>query len=222
MRDQLPEKYGNNVLFRYLLGWLNPPKVTFLKMPATPEIRKEMMIKRVYQDIVLPLHTLEEAITLASDLFDIWPILVYPSRIYDHGAHAQGQFRQPRQEDLVPGTKYAMYYDLGVYGIPTQVREGGEASLQFQPVTSMRKMEHFTQCNRGAPFLYANTFMNLHEFNEMFDLTLYERVRIKYNATNHFHHLFHKTSGCQSFNFQDMLAEEEKREEVEVGTKKNK
>ena len=49
----------------------------------------------------------------------------------------QGQFRRPRQEDLVPGTNYAMYYDLGVYGIPKQVMEGGEAELQFKPVTSM-------------------------------------------------------------------------------------
>merc|ERR1712166_1049519 len=219
LRDQLPEKYGNNVFFRYLLGWLNPPKVTFLKMPATPEIRKEMMIKRVYQDIVLPLHTLEEAITLASDLFEIWPILVYPSRIYDHGSKVQGQFRRPRQEDLVPGTNYAMYYDLGVYGIPKQVMEGGEAELQFKPVTSMRKMEHFTRLNKGAPFLYANTFMDRNEFNAMFDMSLYERVRLEYGADYHFHHLFNKTAGCQSFDFQDMLREENS--EVE-GTKKDK
>jgi hypothetical protein len=91
LRDQLPERYGNNVIFRYLLGWLNPPQVTFLKMPATPKIKKEMMIERVYQDIVLPLSTLEEAIELAGDLFEIWPILVYPSRIYDHGKDMQGQ-----------------------------------------------------------------------------------------------------------------------------------
>ena len=89
---------------------------------------------------------------------------------------------------------------------------------RFKPVTSMRKMEHFTRLNKGAPFLYANTFMNHHEFNEMFDMSLYERVRLKYNATHHFHHLYNKTAGCQSFNFQDMLREENS--EIE-GTKKN-
>jgi hypothetical protein len=36
--------------------------VTFLKLPATAAIREEMMLKRVYQDIVLPISTLEEAI----------------------------------------------------------------------------------------------------------------------------------------------------------------
>eukprot|EP00949_MAST-11_sp_MAST-11-sp1_P004950 g4950.t1 len=210
LRDQLPERIGNNVIFRYLLGWLNPPKVTFLKLPATPEIRKEMMVERVYQDIVLPLHTLEDAITLAGSLFEIWPILVYPSRIYDHGsASRQGQFRCPRKQDLVPGTNYAMYYDLGVYGIPSQIMQGGEARANFKPVTAMRKMEAFTRRNRGAPFLYANTFMDRGEFGEMFDLTLYEKVRVKYGADEHFHHVFDKTSGCQSFDFKDLLLQEE-------------
>eukprot|EP00946_MAST-07B_sp_MAST-7B-sp1_P001884 g1884.t1 len=212
LRDQLPERIGNNVVFRYLLGWLNPPKVTFLKLPATPEIRKEMMVERVYQDIVLPLHTLESAIELAGSLFEIWPILIYPSRIYDHGSAArQGQFPKPRKQDLVSGTNYAMYYDLGVYGIPAQIMKGGEARAAFKPVTAMRQMEAFTRKNRGAPFLYANTFMDRKEFGDMFDLRLYEKVRAKYGADEHFHHLFDKTSGCQSYDFKDMLNEESKK-----------
>jgi delta24-sterol reductase len=99
LRDQLPEQIGNNPMFRFLFGWMTPIMVTFLKLPATPEIRKEMMTKRVYQDITLPLSTLEEAISKAGDLFEIWPILVYPSRIYDHGDPAkQGQFPKPRPQ----------------------------------------------------------------------------------------------------------------------------
>jgi len=206
LRDQLPEKYGNNVVFRYVLGWLNPPQVTFLKMPATPQIKKEMMVQRVYQDIVLPLHTLETAIELAGDLFEIWPILVYPSRIYDHGKDMQGQFRRPRSEDLIKGTNYAMYYDLGVYGIPAQIQHGED----FKPVTSMRTIEKFTKKNLGAPFLYANTFMSRNEFQEMFDLSLYERMRVKYKANDHFHHLYNKTSGCQSYNWEEMLNNEQR------------
>jgi hypothetical protein len=51
--------------------------------------------------------------------------------------------------------------------------------------------------------------MNRNEFNHMFDLSLYEKMRIKYNAKEHFHHLYNKTSGCQSYNWESMLAEEE-------------
>ena len=81
-------------------------------------------MERVYQDIVLPLHTLEDAITLAGSLFEIWPILVYPSRIYDHGsASRQGQFRCPRKQ----GSAHS--------GQPTLLRraEGGELFERLVP-----------------------------------------------------------------------------------------
>merc|ERR1740130_1866817 len=103
LRDQLPESVGNHVVFRFLLGWLCPPKLTFLKLPTTPALRKEMMTQRVYQDIVLPIRELEDSIEMADRLFGIWPILVYPSRIYDHGRAKQGLFRAPQAKDLVPG-----------------------------------------------------------------------------------------------------------------------
>eukprot|EP00662_Eupelagonemidae_sp_cell21_P040919 gene40919-23510_t len=89
-RERLPERIGNNFLVRLLFGWMYPPK-----------------------DIVLPISTLEEAIPKADKLFKIWPILVYPSRVYDHGPGKRGIFPQPREKDMV-----------------------------------------------GAPFLYADTFMD--------------------------------------------------------------
>ena len=213
LRDQLPERLGNHWLFRLCLGWLCPPKVTFLKLPATPRIRREMMCERIYQDIVLPLRTLEEAICLSDDLFGIWPILVYPSRVYDHGPTQQGQFPRPRDEDMVPGTKYAMYYDLGVYGIPKMAVGSGlrsapeQARAQAQAVEGMRRMEKFTRDNQGAPFLYANTFMDREEFAATFDLRLYESVRDKYSCADDFPHLYDKTSGCQSVDFNEVLRE---------------
>ena len=116
LRDQLDERVGNHWLFRLLLGWLLPPKVTFLKLPTTPQLKEEMAYRRVYQDIVLPIRTIEEAVDKAGALFDIWPILIYPSRIYDHsGEGYRGIFRTPDKKDIVKGTNYAMYYDLGVY-----------------------------------------------------------------------------------------------------------
>ena len=49
---------------------------------------------------------------MAFDLFDIEPILIYPSKVY----HNDGIF--PKPKNCIPGKKYQMYYDLGVYGIP--------------------------------------------------------------------------------------------------------
>ena len=88
----------------------------------------------------------------------------------------------PLKSEMVRGTNYAMYFDLGVYGIPTQVKE----KKQFKAVYSMREMEEFTRGVGGAPFLYADTCMTFKEFNEMFDLTLYNRVRKKYKSDEHF------------------------------------
>jgi len=49
VRDQIPEYIGNNVFVRFAMGWMFPPLVTFLKLPATPSIKHEMMNHRVYQ-----------------------------------------------------------------------------------------------------------------------------------------------------------------------------
>lgn len=56
-------------------------------------------------------------------------------------------------------------------------------------------MEPFTRFTRdvgGYPFLYADTFMTRKEFEEMFDLEAYEKVRAKYKANGAFPHLFDK------------------------------
>jgi delta24-sterol reductase len=71
LKDQLPERVGNHPLFRLVFGWMCPPYVQFLKMFATSRIRHEMKAERVYQDIVLPLSALEDAIDLSEETFDM-------------------------------------------------------------------------------------------------------------------------------------------------------
>ena len=109
-----------------------------------------MMTARVYQDIILPLSSLEAALARAADLFEIWPILVYPCRIYadadtDDHRNINGQFRRPARSELVVGSgggdgeavrPYAMYFDLGVYGIPKAVREGRAYESVRRPTPS--------------------------------------------------------------------------------------
>ncbi len=48
---------------------------------------------------------LEKQIDVAEEIFNTYPILVYPCRIYDHGAHT-GQLRPPRKDQMCPGTKW--------------------------------------------------------------------------------------------------------------------
>lgn len=179
--------FGNNPLFRLLFGWLLPPKPAFLKFSTTPGVRAYTFTKQVFQDIVLPIKELEKQIDISEQLFNLYPLLVYPCRIYDHGAYS-GQLLLRNKDYLVPGTDYAMYNDLGIYGVPGHVKQ----NKPYNPVQAMRKIEEFTRKVGGFSFLYADIFMTREEFEEMFDLRLYEDVRRKYHAENAFPHLYDK------------------------------
>lgn len=179
--------FGNHFLFRLLFGWLLPPKPAFLKFTTTPGVRAFTFTKQVFQDIVLPIRKLEQQIDKSTELFDAYPLLVYPCRIYDHGPNS-GQLKSPKPEYLIDGTNYAMYNDLGIYGVPGFVKR----KAPYNPVSAMREMEKFTRDVGGFSFLYADIFMTRKEFEEMFDLSLYEVARKKYHADGAFPHLYNK------------------------------
>jgi delta24-sterol reductase len=110
LRDMIP--FSENPLFIFLLGWALPPKPAFMKFTTTPVIRALTFTKQVFQDIVLPLNCLKEQLETAKDLFDIWPILVYPCKIFDHGRKS-GLLRNPAKDMQCDGTDWAMFNDLG-------------------------------------------------------------------------------------------------------------
>jgi delta24-sterol reductase len=186
LQDMVP--YGNRPLARYCLGWMYPPSIAFLKLTMTSQIRKMTFEKQVFQDIVLPLTSLSQAIDLSDKLFSLYPLLVYPCRLYDHG-NASGQLRPPREIDRVPGTTFGMYCDLGIYGVPKNVKE----HKAYNPIQTMRTLEEFIRREGGYSFLYADTFMTREEFSDMFDLTLYEKVRKQYRLEMSFPDLYEKT-----------------------------
>jgi delta24-sterol reductase len=183
--DMIP--FGNHPVFRAVLGWMMPPKIAFLKFSTTPAVRKMTYTLQVFQDIVLPMSAMSRAIDRSHELFEMYPVLLYPCRIYDHGP-LQGQLRAPRDADRVPGTDFGMYFDLGVYGVPLPIKQG----KRFKTVHAMRAMEDFTREVGGYPFLYADTFMTRQEFERMFNLDLYNRVREKYGAARAFPDLYDK------------------------------
>uniref|UniRef100_A0AC35G9J2 FAD-binding PCMH-type domain-containing protein n=1 Tax=Panagrolaimus sp. PS1159 TaxID=55785 RepID=A0AC35G9J2_9BILA len=180
--------FGNHPIFRFFLGWLCPPKPAFLKFTTTQAIREMTFAKQVFQDIVMPLNTLKDQVNIAIELFETFPLLVYPCRIYDHHRGSQGQLRAPKEDQQTPGTNYAMFNDLGVYGTPGQVK----SRKPYNPTKAMREMERFTRDVGGYSFLYADIFMTEEEFNQMFDMTLYNDVRKRYNCDGAFPRLYDK------------------------------
>lgn len=55
-------------------------------------------------------------------------------------------------------------------------------------------MERFVIDNHGYQALYAVTYMNKDEFREMFDHTLYDQLRKKYNAEDAFPDVYTKVA----------------------------
>jgi delta24-sterol reductase len=180
--------FGNHPIFRFFLGWLCPPKPAFLKFTTTKAIREMTFAKQVFQDIVMPLNTLKDQVNTAIELFDNFPLLVYPCRIYDHHRGPQGQLRAPKEDQQTQGTNFAMFNDLGVYGTPGQLKK----RQPYNPTKAMRAMEQFTRDVGGYSFLYADIFMTEEEFNQMFDMSLYNDVRKRYNCDGAFPRLYEK------------------------------
>jgi delta24-sterol reductase len=112
LQDMIPPWFGNHPLFRFLFGWMVPPAVSFLKYTTTAEFRNMTFSKQVFQDIVLPMTELEEALQLADQLFGVLPVLIYPCRVFDYGPEGNGQMRSPKPEQMVRHDS-GMFFDLG-------------------------------------------------------------------------------------------------------------
>ncbi|KAL1921770.1 uncharacterized protein VTP21DRAFT_10412 [Calcarisporiella thermophila] len=185
LEDLVP--YGNTWWYRWFVGWLGAPKISLLKATWTPEVRQELLYKHVVQDITIPMSLMKESIYLFEDIFCLYPLLVYPVRIFSHEPY-QGMVYNPKNP--IKGTQppQEMYFDLGAYGIPRAVKE----KKPFDAPNAVRKMEAFARSCGGFQFMYADTFQTREEFEQMFDHTLYRQCRKKYNAEGAFPEVWEK------------------------------
>lgn len=65
--DFLPQDiipFGNNVVFRYLLGWLVPPKVSLLKLTQGQAVKELYEKNHFIQDMLVPLTNMKEALEM--------------------------------------------------------------------------------------------------------------------------------------------------------------
>ena len=70
---------GNHPVFRYLLGWLMPPKVSFLKLSQTEYTRKLTERTHVAQDFLVPTDRMGEVLDVCDEEYDgIYPLWLCP------------------------------------------------------------------------------------------------------------------------------------------------
>ena len=198
--------FGNHPAFRHTLGWLMPPKVSFMKLTQTERIRKYRDERNVVQDGLLPLRFQQAGIEMFHDEFETYPLWLCPHRTYETHPGAMFQPKRAGDEALVSevsgkklaGTggylahhqdkKWEMFVDIGAWQVPRFVRRG-EA---WDGRVAVKHMEKWLREHEGVQCMYAVTEQTREEFWEMFDATLYEEMRDRWGAKGVFMDVFDK------------------------------
>lgn len=163
--------FGNHPLFRYPLGWLMPPKVSFLKLTQTERMRRYRDERNVVQDALVPLRYLEEAVAMFHREFECYPLWLCGHKTFR--TEPQGML-SPSD----PNLDEEMFVDVGAWFVPGPVRRGEP----WDGRQAVRNMEKWLREHHGYQCLYAVTEQTREEFWQMFDPTLYREVRKKYGA----------------------------------------
>ncbi|XP_044256861.1 delta(24)-sterol reductase-like isoform X1 [Tribolium madens] len=176
LQDIIP--FGNNVLFRFFLGWIVPPKVSLLKLTQTEAVRKLYENNHVIQDMLVPIEMLKASIEKFHEVLEIYPMWICP-------------FKLPPNPGMVhpPITNYStdpVYVDIGVYGVPK--------AKKFSPLESTREIEKYVTSVNGFQMLYADTYMSREEFRTMFDHRLYDSLRASLGCDSAFAEVYDKVS----------------------------
>ncbi|KPP77311.1 delta(24)-sterol reductase-like [Scleropages formosus] len=175
LQDIIP--FGNNPVFRYLFGWMVPPKISLLKLTQGETIRRLYEQHHVIQDMLVPMKYLETAISRFHNDIHVYPLWLCP-------------FVLPSQPGMVhpKGDEDELYVDIGAYGEP-KVKH-------FEARASTRQLEKFVRDVHGFQMLYADVYMDRQEFWEMFDGSLYHKLREQLDCKTAFPEVYDKI--CKS------------------------
>ena len=194
MQDIIP--FGNHPVFRYALGWMMPPSPKVLKVTQTEELRQLYEKFHVVQDMLVPIHTLEESLKVFDEQFMVYPIWLCPCAIFEDRGAGKGGIVTPK-----PASQ-PMYIDIGGYGVPKVKNFDAKRCcrcatwrlparlcwfwtcfcippcnvLRFPRHSSCRAVEAHVIKVKGYQMLYADTYLTKDEFYQMFDHTLYNKV----------------------------------------------
>jgi len=172
MEDIIP--FGHQLWFRLTLGWLVPPKVSFLKLTTTQELHELHEKKHVIEDYLVPLDDLPASLEMTHKLIGFYPLWLCPCKI----------IKTPLRGLVNPAAKKRddMFVDVGIYGVPPSARpENGDT---FDYIKCHHEAETFVRKVGGYQALYAQTYQSREEFEEMFDHELYFSVREKYGCND--------------------------------------
>lgn len=173
LQDIIP--FGNNPIFRYLLGWAVPPKVSLLKLTQWETTKRLYENHQVIQDMLIPFEKLDEALDVFHTELNLYPLWLCPFMLFNNPGfiHAKGNADE-------------MYVDIGAYGAPK--------APDFKAVPATKAIEAYVRKVNGFQMLYADTYLTETEFREMFDHGLYDKMRKQLNCENAFPDVYGKVN----------------------------
>jgi len=171
MQDIVP--FGNHWLFRLLFGWTMPPKVSLLKLTQTEAITRAYDRNMYLTDMLLPLTELQQTMDVAHDA-----IRIYPQWLCAFKLPSLPGFIHPK------GDEEEMFVDYGLYGRPTV--QG------YSCMENARDIEAFLRTIHGFQMLYPDCYMDRDEFRQMFDHSLYDKVRKQFHCEKAFPEVYDK------------------------------
>ncbi|XP_055605837.1 delta(24)-sterol reductase-like [Uranotaenia lowii] len=174
IQDIVP--FGNNIIFRYLFGWLLPVKVSLLKLTQTETVKKLYENNHIIQDLLVPTSTMKKCCEEFDRLVNVYPVWLCPFLLPNN----------PGMLQPAKGMANDLYVDIGVYGVPKNRR--------FDPVETTRAIEDLVEKCKGFQMLYADTYRSRDEFRRMFDHGLYDKMRQKYGCENAFPEVYGKVN----------------------------
>lgn len=177
--------YGNAPWFRFLLGWLLPPHMSFLKSSHTKETREASIRAQVYQDVAFPAARVDEALDVVHELFEVYPLMMYPCRSVGRGGMLKVSGGSAGE------AKTEMMLNLGIYGIPAAKK--ADPTCNFPMLTNVRQLEGWIRSAGGFQHTYCDSFQTEEEFRAMFDHTLWDEMRVRYGGDGVFPTVYAKT-----------------------------
>ncbi|XP_008797923.2 delta(24)-sterol reductase-like [Phoenix dactylifera] len=183
--------FGDQWWFRWLMGWMMPPKISLLKITQGEAIRKYYHDMHVIQDMLLPMHKVADALEFLHHEMEVYPIWLCPHRLFKLPVktmvYPEPGFEQNQKQG---DTSYAqMFADVGVYYAPGPVLRGEV----FDGAEAVGRLEEWLIRNHGFQPQYSVSELTEQNFWRMFDRSLYDQCRKKYKALGTFMDVYYKS-----------------------------
>ena len=175
MQDIVP--FGNNVVFRYLLGWMMPPAPALLKRTQTEQLRKLYELHHMVQDMLVPMSKLSGCLDVFHEEAAIYPLWLCPFKIPSNAQRPDTGFgtlptinsasphntrnRKSHANEVTKdrgfihgasaGLGEELFVDVGAYGNPVVPH--------YEARASHRKIEEYVRSVQGYQMMYADSYM---------------------------------------------------------------